>query len=599
MSELLTLQDLKNGHLDVKSLGEAANGDEDAQVVTRTGETYPSAKKAIKILFENGGLPATPFETYEYMVTNGASLIDGSYAVVMDDSSQENGYYQKRSGKWFYLQHNPSALINAVAEIDDTDTDNIVSIKDVNGTTVFKTTRDGEHYFVGIDGDLNTAINRSATQDATSDNIFEQRDSEGSITLKQDKDGDLHTLKVGNVTQAILDLQENSGNSGSQKGINLEAAHLAGKYNDFMRAENVPNYNVTQKVLSRDMVVSAAIFTQPIGLIRIPAVSRIGKSKYLLGFEGRESLDDFGDISVGTAVIGIEPTTKAITVSNLILLHQSFTDSAGKLRAFMNPCSVKLDSGKIIILYIRRYAQSENELYIKTSTDDGASWSAHTDITSVREGTDLNLICPCSQGLIKRYGQHKGRIVFPVWITKGAAYVDGDYRSGYIYSDDEGITWEMGEFAPYGTANEVQIAEDLNGDMLFSIRLENRSPPKIIARHSDITKEYTTVVTNKQLTNEAIMSGFIQGENKYDRTPTKFMMSTCDTRDRKELLIHTSYTGGKDWVSYKLPSTINKKVAYSCIESLDPEHIFTLWEAEDTGNFDGAVISINNLIQEI
>ena len=58
MPELLTMQDLANGHLDVKALGEAANGDENTIVTTRTGNTYPSAERAINIMFKNGGLPA-------------------------------------------------------------------------------------------------------------------------------------------------------------------------------------------------------------------------------------------------------------------------------------------------------------------------------------------------------------------------------------------------------------------------------------------------------------------------------------------------------------------------------------------------------------
>ena len=93
VAEILTMQDMANGHLDVKALGEAANGDENTQVVTRTGATYPSVKKAIKTLFENGGLPATPFLTKENMTAS--SLPNNTFAVVLNDGILENnGYYQ-------------------------------------------------------------------------------------------------------------------------------------------------------------------------------------------------------------------------------------------------------------------------------------------------------------------------------------------------------------------------------------------------------------------------------------------------------------------------------------------------------------------------
>lgn len=99
MPELLTLQDLAKGHLDVKALGEAANGDENTIVTTRTGNTYPSAERAINIMFQNGGLPAEPFETLAKMNTDGASLLDGQLAMVHNDADN-TGLYVKKAGVW-------------------------------------------------------------------------------------------------------------------------------------------------------------------------------------------------------------------------------------------------------------------------------------------------------------------------------------------------------------------------------------------------------------------------------------------------------------------------------------------------------------------
>lgn len=99
MADILTMQDLANGHLDVKALGEAANGDENTIVTTRTGNTYPSAERAIKTMFQNGGLPAEPFETKAQMEIDGAALTDGQYAMVADDTIN-NGLYVKKAGAW-------------------------------------------------------------------------------------------------------------------------------------------------------------------------------------------------------------------------------------------------------------------------------------------------------------------------------------------------------------------------------------------------------------------------------------------------------------------------------------------------------------------
>ncbi len=91
------MQDLANGHLDVKALGEAANGDENTIVTTRTGNTYPSAERAINTMFKNGGLPAEPFATKALMMAS--SLANDKYAMVTDDTTN-NGLYVKTAGTW-------------------------------------------------------------------------------------------------------------------------------------------------------------------------------------------------------------------------------------------------------------------------------------------------------------------------------------------------------------------------------------------------------------------------------------------------------------------------------------------------------------------
>lgn len=249
----------------------------------------------------------------------------------------------------------------------------------------------------------------------------------------------------------------------------------------------MPDFEHTDYLLKASDVNALNIFPHAVTMLRIPAITRIGKSKYLLFFEARENSSDFGMNSQGVATVDINETTGVATISNVQCLHAAFTDSENKLRTFMNACAVKLDSGRIICLYVRRYSTTEHQLYKRYSDDDGLTWSNYEDITSVKGSTGWNLLCPCSQGLVKRYGQHKGRIVFPLW-TSGTAYITTAFRSGYVYSDDSGVTWHLGEFADYASASEVQCAEDLNGDMLFSIRLENATTPKIIARLSDSTK---------------------------------------------------------------------------------------------------------------
>lgn len=472
----------------------------------------------------------------------------------------------------------------------------IVCQKDVNGKTVFVVKKDGKFHIIGLPNDIASTINflYSLISTSTSNNLIEVFDQNGRASLTQNQYGDLILPNIGNLTLALKALKNEVS---SQNSLNLTAAHLSGKYADSVLSENMQKFEHTDYLLKASDVNALNIFPHAVTMLRIPAITRIGKSKYLLFFEARENSSDFGMNSQGVATVDINETSGVATISNVQCLHAAFTDSENKLRTFMNACAVKLDSGRIICLYVRRYSTTEHQLYKRYSDDDGLTWSNYEDITSVKGSTGWNLLCPCSQGLVKRYGQHKGRIVFPLW-TSGTAYITTAFRSGYVYSDDSGATWHLGEFADYASASEVQCAEDLNGDMLFSIRLENANPPKVLARHSDLTKKYSMVQTNKQLTSAIVMSGLIQGENKYDKSANKFQLTACRTMSRADLLIHTSYDGGENWITHLLPSTAGTGVSYSCIENISASKKFLLWESDGTVNFKYSVVSLSNLIDE-
>lgn len=131
MPELLTLQDLANGHLDVKALGEAANGDENTIVTTRTGNTYPSAERAINIMFQNGGLPAKPFPTLAKMQTDGASMAEGQLAQVYNETTN-NGLYVKKTGDWVKATYDPLSQAKNYVDANLLFTPKNISTEDLN-----------------------------------------------------------------------------------------------------------------------------------------------------------------------------------------------------------------------------------------------------------------------------------------------------------------------------------------------------------------------------------------------------------------------------------------------------------------------------------
>lgn len=99
MTKPITIEQLQNASRDAKTLEQVVNGDENTDVTSRLGATYPTLDKALKLLLENGLLGATPFKTHALLLSS--SLDDDSYAVVTDDPTPtKNGIYQKTEGEW-------------------------------------------------------------------------------------------------------------------------------------------------------------------------------------------------------------------------------------------------------------------------------------------------------------------------------------------------------------------------------------------------------------------------------------------------------------------------------------------------------------------
>lgn len=547
--------------------------------------------------FQNGAI-----KTYPTLAAANADIANIALNTKVSVLSAVDGgdYYRATAGATTLTKSAYDPLTQAKdysdekTSLDGNETD-ITVLRDVNGKTALKVTKEGKVLIIGLESDITDHINKLNSKiyySTSSSNIFEILDSNGLKTITQKPNGDLTLPNIGNLTTAINSLKSTQVN---ENEINLPSAHLAGKYSDRITTDGLAKTENTDYLLTASSVNALDIFPHTVSHVRIPAITRIQKNKYLLFFEARESLDDLGKNSQGVATITVDESANLASVSDVKVLHAAFIDTEDKLRTFMNACAVKLETGRIICLYVRRHGKAEHQLYKRYSDDDGATWSDFEDITSVKGSTGWNLLAPCSQGLVKRYGQHKGRIVFPLW-TSGVGYGEAAFRAGYIYSDDNGETWKLGEFADYSTANEVQCAEDLNGDLLFSIRLENQSQPKILARLSDKTKTYNTVETNKSLTSAHIMSGLIQGDNTFDKTANKFQLTACKTLDRRTLLIHTSYDGGMNWITHELSSTTDTFVAYSCIENINEKFKFLLWECDYVTNFKYSIVSLSKLV---
>lgn len=196
MADAITIKALQDASLDAKSLEEVVNGDEAKQVTTRKGETYPSVKKAIKQMFENGALPATPFATKALMTAS--ALVDGDYAQVTDDTVN-NGLYIKEGGAWVKSEYDPLEQAKKYTDVVKADVSKKISnddnlrqlfkLVDVQGNTVG---------YVGLDGSLNLTGLAESVQD--------------SISNLQEFSEETTRLLTKNTGSKLLNLSDSEGN---------------------------------------------------------------------------------------------------------------------------------------------------------------------------------------------------------------------------------------------------------------------------------------------------------------------------------------------------------------------------------------------------
>ncbi|MCP4643959.1 MAG: exo-alpha-sialidase, partial [bacterium] len=192
---------------------------------------------------------------------------------------------------------------------------------------------------------------------------------------------------------------------------------------------------------------------------RIPALL-VTKAGTLLAFcEGRKgSSSDTGDIDM--LVKRSEDLGETWSAQEVI-----WDDGANVCG---NPCPVVDQETGIIWLLMtwnlgsdheRQIIAQESEdtrrVFVTCSEDDGKTWAKPEEATESTKQDNWTWYAtgPCT-GIQLERGPHKGRLVIP------CDHIEAEtkkYFSHVIYSDDHGVTWQLGGRTPTDQVNECQV----------------------------------------------------------------------------------------------------------------------------------------------
>ncbi|MBS1847491.1 MAG: exo-alpha-sialidase [Actinobacteria bacterium] len=229
-------------------------------------------------------------------------------------------------------------------------------------------------------------------------------------------------------------------------------------------------------------------------------------------------------------------------------------------------------------------------IYSQTSSDDGATFSAPTEITSQVKKPDWRwyAVGP-GHGIVLTTGAHKGRIIFGAnhSVTPPAGSTDDGSADKYlaanaIYSDDNAKTWHIG-FVQENTdgvvnGNETTAAELPSGDVYFSTRNQNGSAPSHRAGGTSTDGGATLVSPLAPVDSLAqipvIEASLLQPTGS--ASMPLLLSGPSIPNARKGMTIYASPDAGKTW---KVAMSISEApAAYSDLVQLDAHTIGLLYE---------------------
>ncbi len=274
----------------------------------------------------------------------------------------------------------------------------------------------------------------------------------------------------------------------------------------------------------------------------------------------------------------------------------------------VNPCSVVLDSGRILMMYqwfpagyhARAIAKQNVKLLEKGvkgdrisktlviwSDDDGLTWSNPIDVTaSTKRPQVISTATGPGIGIVLRQGPHKGRIVMP---TNEGWWTDtGNRRFGVYacFSDDGGATWAYGEPAPNGSpgyGNEVQMVELSDGAVMLNSRSFSGNRYRKVSISRNGGQSWSPLVDDEELPEPQCMGSILRYSFPVEGQSQIIYAGPGAQDGRKQGTIRVSYDEGETWPLGKVVEP--GRYAYSCLTKLADGSVGLLYEGTDAIRF--------------
>ena len=339
---------------------------------------------------------------------------------------------------------------------------------------------------------------------------------------------------------------------------------------------------------------------------RILAIIRLPGGDLLAFAEGRvNGANDFGDINL----VSKRSSDGGKTWSPLSTVVDYDKLQAGNPAPVVDLLDPQYPKGRIFLFYNTgnnhegevRKGNGLREVWYKTSTDGGRTWSEPENITLQVHRPNQPAVNPSykfsedwrhyanTPGHALQFSAlpFNGRIYVAANHSEGIPKKNGDdYFAHGFYSDDHGRSFKLSETVSLPGSNECSAAEISNGSLLLNARNQKGNiRARIVARSKNGGETWDTIGFDRNLPDPVCEGTILNIGNKSG----KYILAFCNAADtiaRNNLTLRISKDEGKTWpLTYPIDKNPQKKksdfTAYSDIVKMSGHQIGILYEQDN------------------
>jgi len=219
--------------------------------------------------------------------------------------------------------------------------------------------------------------------------------------------------------------------------------------------------------------------------------------------------------------------------------------------------------------------------YITFSDDDGETWTEPKEITRMIRPSDRISAGSPGIGIQLKRGNFKGRIIWPLYLTRKINENERDWTNAVAWSDDEGLSWKLSNDIPQndqtGLGNEAQVVELSNGDLLFIARNQGGFHRKV-STSKDGGLTWSNMTLDFGLPGTACQGSVLRHSWPEDGESMIIQSGPANKYARNQGTVKISIDEGKTWQFSRVVDP--DYFAYSCLTKQENGDIGLLYEAK-------------------